>query len=367
MSVYENRLLRLDFGEPSFLCPKEAKAEAIKYILNPDCYYAPIKGEKNLINKIANHFKNTRNLTVEENCISITTGGLMGLNSVIRALKKRGVKKIFYPNPGFPPYSFLGENNEIITKPYTMVETNETIEKLNEIAQNNLPKSVAFIITSPNNPNGLTFSSEEWNTINNFLKHQYIICDNSFESFIYDKDKNILPPFNDNYFHIFSFSKSYSLADYRVGYVVSPSEKWNESISREHWFTQLSTSVISQRAAIGALNAKREYCEMNKSSVLNNIIYSVEFLLNNGINVKLPDGGFFIWVDITSTGFSSEEFTNFALKHYMLSVISGDNFGTNGVGFVRINCATDKLSLKEGLNRFVSLFNERVLAIENSI
>jgi len=367
MSIYENRLLRLDFGEPSFPCPEEAKAEAIKYILNPDCYYAPIKGEEDLIKQITAHFEIKRNLKVEGNCISITTGGLMGINSIIRVLKKNGVKKIFYPDPGFPPYSFLGENNEIIMKPYPMIESNDTIEKLSDIAKNNLPKNVAFIITSPNNPNGMTFCSEEWNKINNLLKNQYIICDNSFESFIYDKSKDRLPPFNDNYFHVFSFSKSYSLADYRVGYVVSPSSKWNEFISREHWFSQLSTSVISQKAAIGALSAKKEYCEMNKLSVLNNIIYSVKLLLKNGINVQIPDGGFFIWVDITNTGYSSEEFTNFALKHYKLSVVSGDNFGKNGVNFVRINCATDRLSLEEGLNRFVRFYNERMLEIENPI
>ena len=106
---------------------------------------------------------------------------------------------------------------------------------------------------------------------------------------------------------------------------------------------------------------------MNKLSVLNNIIYSAKLFLNNDINVHIPCGGFFIWVDITNTGYSSEEFSNFALKHYKLSVVSGDNFGKNGLGFVRINCATDRLSLKEGLNRFISFYNERMLEIENPV
>lgn len=291
----------------------------------------------------------------------------MGINSIIRSLKKKGVTKVYYPDPGFPPYNFLGMYNDIISEPYKMVSTNQTLEELITIAKKNPPMSVLIIIASPNNPNGLTFDKMEWGNINEKLLNQYILCDNSFESFIYSKDKDRLPPFNENYFHVFSFSKTYALADYRIGFVISPSEDWSNILSREHWFSQLSTSVISQRAALGALNTKDNYREQNRIKIKNNIQDSVEYLLQEGIEVDIPEGGFFLWIDINKTGLTSLEFTNLALEQYKLSIVSGDRFGQFGNGYIRISCATDPLRLQEGLNRFVKCYKERIPRSEDTL
>ena len=311
--IYKGRLIRLDFGEPSLPCPPEAKAEAIKYITNPECYYSPIKGENKLIDQIQKYLFNEKKFNISRKLITITTGGLMGLNSIIRCLKKEGVKKIYYPDPGFPPYRYIEYYNEIELVPYPLNNEKKAIDFLIKSTNKNPHKSVAYIINSPNNPNGITFSNTSWKCLKEGIINQYIICDNSFEAFIYNKSKkNSFPPFGENFFHVFSFSKTFSLADYRVGYVVSPNKEWAELISRHHWFTQLSTSVISQQAAIGALNCKSDYLNQNIITISQNLNYSIEQLKKNNIDGYHPEGGFFLWINIDETQYSSNEFTKYA-------------------------------------------------------
>lgn len=367
MGIHVNRLIRLDFGEPSFPCPAEAKAEAIKYITNPDCYYSPIKGEKLLIEKIRDYLASERSLNLSEELITVTSGGLMGLNSIIRCLKNQGVTKVYYPDPGFPPYKFLGYYNGVEMNPYSMTDEKEAIQSLITLGEDSYPKSSAFIITSPNNPNGITFSKESWNSVTEIMSSQFIICDNSFESFIFNESKNCLPPSGGNIFHSFSFSKSFAMADYRVGYVISPSVEWSEAISRDHWFSQLSTSVISQKAAIGALNCKKDYLSNTKQNVITNINIAIKKLRLFGMDVAYPEGGFFLWINIKDIGCSSDDFVQYALEHYKLSIISGSNFGENGNNYVRINCATDQLTLEEGLDRFIKCYKERSCRHEYTI
>ncbi|MEF2293792.1 pyridoxal phosphate-dependent aminotransferase [Virgibacillus dokdonensis] len=359
MGIYTGRIIRLDFGEPSFPCPPEVKAESIKYITNPDCYYSPIKGENQLLENIKQYLLNVRNIKVKKELITVTSGGLRGINSIIRCLKNEGVKRVYYPDPGFPPYQFLGDYNDIEMLSYPIKNEKDAVRALIFLAKTSSEKSSAFILTSPNNPNGITFSQASWEILNESMIKQYIICDNSFESFIFREENDCLPPIGENIFHAFSFSKSFSMADYRVGYVISPSIKWSEVVSRDHWFTQLSTSVISQKAAIGALNCKSDYLYNTKNAVLANLVSSVNLLSTARIETTLPEGGFFLWVNIEDTECNSDEFVRYALEKYKVSLISGSSFGENGNGYVRINCATDHLALEEGLDRFIQCYKER--------
>lgn len=82
--------------------------------------------------------------------------------------------------------------------------------------------------------------------------------------------------------------------------------------------------------------------------------------------MDIPEGGFFLWID-NKAGLTSLEFTNLVLEHYKLSIVSGDRFGQFGNGYIRINCATDTLRLRGGLNRFVKCFKERIPRSEDTV
>lgn len=367
MGIYDNRLIRLDFGEPSFAPPPESKAEAIKYITSTSCHYSPIRGEKELLDKIVTYLEDKYSQSIEKENISVTSGGLMGLNTILKCLKDEGISEVYYPNPGFPPYQFMNKYIGIKLKPYPMINEKEVINFVSNIAKHKDRRTVAFLITSPNNPNGLTLSSDCLNSLTESLANQYIVLDNSFESFVFREVKKNSLAIGENIFHSFSFSKSFSLADFRVGFVITPNSAWCDQVSRSHWFSQLSTSVISQKAAIGALNCKKDYLENNKKIVQENLENSLAILRSRGINVENPEGGFFLWVNIEKTNLSSEGFVQYCLSKYRLSLISGETFGTQGAGYVRINCATDEFTLHEGLERFVKCYLERTSNYENSV
>ncbi|PEE03531.1 hypothetical protein COF63_27615 [Bacillus pseudomycoides] len=337
---------------PSFPPPDEAKAEAIKYITNPICQYESVLGNHTLREMIANKY----NVNLE--LVSITSGGLMGIHSVIKTLFQRGIKNIYYPNPGFPPYQYIDTLLTVKTIPYNFIDNELFKNELNTIVSAINEKSV-FIITSPNNPNGLVLEDNDWKEIFSLLENHYIIIDNSFIDFEFHSKKSAIQ-FGNNIFRIFSFSKSYSLADYRVGYVISPNEELSSKVSLNHWNEQLSVSTISQRAAVGALKAKNEYLIKNKEYIKNNLYYAVDLLNQNNIKVSMPEGGFFLWINISDLKMNAKDFVNGCLLDKKLSLIAGDSFGSNGKDHIRINCATDLMSLKEGLIRFISFYKERI-------
>jgi aspartate/methionine/tyrosine aminotransferase len=364
-TYFHNHLIRLDFGEPSFPPPNEAKAEAIKYITNPKCQYEALLGNQTLRDLIV---KNTR-VKIDDNQVLITSGGLMGINVIVKTLSQEGIKKVFYPNPGFPPYQFMDKLSNVNLIPYDFLNKQKLIEDLHRMSKEINEKAI-FIITSPNNPNGLFLQNNEWKKIYTILKGHYIIRDDSFENFTYisegkdDNEEEIGGSNKDNVFKVYSFSKTYSLADYRVGYVIAPNSIYAEKLAKNHWNEQLSTSTVSQRAAIGALKASSDYLNFNKNHVEENLIFAMNRLCEEAIEVDKPEGGFFLWINIQKTGLSASDFVTRCLKEKNLSLMSGEAFGENGEGFIRINCATETVTLKEGIKRFISFYQERMKAIE---
>ncbi|CAM3867125.1 pyridoxal phosphate-dependent aminotransferase [Mesobacillus thioparans] len=352
MNDFFSQVIRLDYGEPSFPPPKEVKSEAIKYITNGYCEYEEPSGNGALRHLIT--LQTHPEINSEQ--IVITSGGLMALNSVISALSKKGIKNVYFPDPGFPPYQEMDRISNINLIPYKY-DTKEVF--LNSLSRYTDKEKAAFIITSPNNPNGLVLSNSEWDLIFEKLRDHYIIVDDSFVNFLFSDDDTSLK-LGENVFRVFSFSKTYSMADFRVGYIITPNSEWAKNISEYIWNFQLSTSTVSQRAAIGALRAKSEYLDESRNFVLKNMLTAIKELKLKGIDAKLPAGGFFLWIDIRKTGLSSIEFVDICRESYYVSVMPGSAFGSSGEGFIRINCATESISLKEGIKRFIHCYEERL-------
>lgn len=350
--MYSGLVIRLDYGESAFQQPVTAKAEVIRHINNEENGYAPILGDAILKAKIIQFLTNKFGLEAEPDQISIVSGGLMGINSVLNYLvKEKNIKHLFYPNPGFPPYSKLEEYHMIEGLTYDFSNKKVFMEEIRYISKNF--KDAAIIICSPNNPNGLSLNENEWKMVFELQKELTIICDDSFENYYFYN--NPIVSLCSNCYRVFSFSKSFSLADFRIGFVVSSEKKSVEYISKYNWDIHLSTSMIAQKAAIGALNSL-DYQEKCKEFVEKQVMDAAKLFIAADITCSYPEGGYFLWLKIPDKYNNSMDFSIDLLNRKRVQVIPGEYFGDKGEHYFRINCSTNWLKLKEGIERIIDLY-----------
>jgi aminotransferase len=182
--------------------------------------------------------------------------------------------------------------------------------------------------------------------------------DEAYEKFVYKGKHHSLASLNgmEKYCVTFqSFSKTYAMPGYRVGYAVGP-EKLISAMTRLHTYTTLTAPTLGQISAYTALTGpqgcvekmRKEYDRRRKLIIkrLNEI---------NGFNLVEPDGAFYAFPSIhfkhRGKPLTSTKFCEMLFNKQRVLAIPGPEFGRNGEGFIRLSYATEYSKIKEALNR----------------
>jgi aminotransferase len=159
----------------------------------------------------------------------------------------------------------------------------------------------------------------------------------------------------------FSFSKSYAMAGWRVGYAVGP-QQLIESMSKDHMYTSISAPAISQRAALAAVNGLQKCVEDMAKEYKRRRDFMLKRLDEiSCLEVKVkPEGAFYVFPRIHSLGrMDSEKFSMWLLKEAKVVTIPGSEFGQMGEGFMRLSYATDMKLIAEAMDRLEKLLGSR--------
>lgn len=194
------------------------------------------------------------------------------------------------------------------------------------------------------------------NMINELAKKNnfYILCDDVYESLCY-KEKCVYPFDLSHVIFLKSFSKTYGMTGYRLGYIIA-----NDNVVKEllkvHSYLNISVPVFIQKAGVEALDLKRN----SYKNIKENLSITYDYL--NQINIPFldVDGGIFIFIDIREFNVNSIEFCDMFLSKYHVACVPGICFKCEG--FIRVNFAIKKQELITGLNRL----EDFVCTIRNS-
>ncbi len=206
-------------------------------------------------------------------------------------------------------------------------------------------RTVAIVICSPHNPTGVVHSIKDLEriaevAIRNNIK---IISDEIYNEVLYNDSVHTSIASLKGMFEctivLRGFSKRYCMAGWRIGYAFGPKFLIDKMVSIQ---TSTSTSppTLSQIAATYAL---RGIAESRLASVADRWHVRSRMVADGlseieGVRVFPPAAGYFLWVNVKSTGLSGYEFAIQLLKNHKVAVVSGDSFGTHGANFIRINC-----------------------------
>jgi aminotransferase len=344
--------ISLGIGEPDFPTPSGMK-EAAKNALDSDAtHYAPNAGIRELREAIAEKSRRENGIDCTADNVLVTVGATEGIFLAMASLLGNG-DEVLIPAPAFLNYvpSVLLAGG--VPRELPCSEENGFHLRAEDLERSITDRTKAVIIASPNNPTGAALSRDELEEISNVAVRRgvKVITDEVYERFMYDgrKSFSVASVAWDNTITLNSFSKTYAMTGWRVGYIVA------KDISRMlklHMYLVSCVSTFPQYGALAAL--KGGYADVDRMieeySRRRDLVYSRLSSMKH-ISVRKPEGAFYFFPNVKGTGMSSKDFADRLFEETGVVVVDGKAFGECGNGYIRISYATSMDKLKEAMDR----------------
>ncbi len=329
----KHNAINLAQGFPDFPCPPELKTAACVAVKDDINQYAITWGAKDLREALAARVKKFNHMTFNpETEITVTCGSTEAMMASMLAIIQPG-DEVVVPEPFYENY---GPDAQIsgATPSYVPLADDLSIDE--EAWKTAFSKKTrAIIINTPNNPTGKVFSKAELSFIADLcIEHNTVaITDEIYEHIVYDGHKHIsigsLPGMEDRTITIGSFSKTYSVTGWRVGYALADAAL-TDRIRKIHDFLTVGAPAPLQRACVAALNLPESYykelaVEYDRKR---QILY--KGLRKAGFACELPEGAYYLYTDISSFGMSDTDFARHLVETAGVAAVPGSSFYANG-------------------------------------
>ncbi|MGB3204013.1 MAG: pyridoxal phosphate-dependent aminotransferase [Crinalium sp.] len=339
--------------------PPQAIAQISQFLSDPtNNQYKAVEGIPQLLAAIKTKLQAFNGIEINhQNCIVVTAGSNMAFMNAILAITSLGDEIILQT-----PYYF---NHEMaITMAgcrAVLVPTDENYQlRLDAIAQAITSKTRAVVTISPNNPTGVVYPKETLQQINDLCRQHgiYHISDEAYEYFTYNDVKHISPGSfsgsNSHTISLYSLSKAYGFASWRIGYMVIP-EHLLVAVRKVQDTILICPPVISQYAALGALQAGMDYCLTHISAIANirQLVLNALSSLENLSTIAPANGAFYFLIKI-NTEMDALELAKQLISEHLVAVIPGTTFGMDNGCYLRVAYgALQKETAAEGIERLV--------------
>jgi len=355
-------VISLGVGEPDFVTPWQIREAGIYSLEQGFTCYTSNKGLYKLRLGIHRYLKNKYNL---EYCpdeeILITVGVSEGLDLILRAIINPN-DKILVPQPSYVSY---GPVTELAGGIPVYIDTSKDGFKITpKLLEKHIDKKTKGIVLNyPINPTGVSYRRKELEEINKVLVKHKVLCisDEVYGDLTYDFEHvafPALPKARNNTVYFNGFSKAYAMTGWRVGFACGPKEII-AAMTKIHQYTIMCVPITSQMAAAEALiSGKRSVEQMKREYNRRRLLMTGEL---NALGLKCfrPQGAFYIFPSIESTGLSSMDFSRKLLEEEKVAVVPGTAFGACGEGYIRISYASSLENLKEALVRIKRFLEKR--------
>ncbi len=348
-------VISLGIGEPDFTTPEPILEAGIEALRQGETHYTSNAGIYELREAISDLLEEKYGVDYNPNNeVVVTVGVSEALYLALTAVINPG-EEIIIPTPCFVSYQaeVLLAGGVPVEVPGTLDNKFQPEPGLIEAAIT--PKTKAIFIGFPNNPTGAVATRENLLAISRIAeKHDLlVISDEIYDSLVYGVDHVCfasLPGMKERTITLGGFSKSYAMTGWRVGYAAAPAEIL-EGLVRIHQYTVMSAPSISQLAALAAINHGADHVEEMRVKYDRRRLLIVSRLNEIGLETFLPEGAFYAFPKITSTGLDDEEFAQKLLEEERVAVVPGSAFGAGGSGFVRCSYATKYEKIEAALER----------------
>ncbi|MBE7472080.1 MAG: aminotransferase class I/II-fold pyridoxal phosphate-dependent enzyme [Anaerolineales bacterium] len=347
-----------DFPGPDFL--KEAAIEAIRADINQ---YAPGSGRLSLREAIAAKMARHYNLAVNPATdITVTSGATEAILAAIMGLVNPGDEVILF-EPYYDSYLPSVQMAGGVPRFYTLRPPDWAIDP-DELAALFSPKTKLILVNTPHNPTGKVYSEAELRLIAELCQKYDVIAvvDEVYEHIIFDGLKHVslagMPGMAERTITISSAGKTFSMTGWKVGWAVAPAEL-SQAVFRVHQFVTYSVAAPLQEGVVTALQTADDYYTELAAMYQANRDFLAEALAEAGLEPIIPQGTYFIMVDISHLGFSNDvAFCRTLTTEIGVAAIPPSAFYFNpadGAGLARFAFCKTRPTLEEAARRLLKL------------
>lgn len=360
----EESLIDLGVGEPDFNTPDHIINAANQAAKEGETHYTETAGIKDLRSSISKKLSRKNKIESDpDEEIIVTSGGTSALSLFFLTVCDPG-DEVIVPDPGWSNYK--GAIKIAGAEPVSLPLREERGFKLEpESLVNRITDSTQVIVlNSPSNPTGAVFEESLLREVGNIAKREdvWVCSDEPYEAIIYDNKSNVsiasFPGMFEQTVSFYSFSKTYAMTGWRVGYAVGPSSVVS-SMAKLQQHAILCPSSISQAAALAALkgpdSSTRRF--LDKFAERRELVVSKVDEIDK-LTCKSPEGTFYAFINIKELDDDSMNVVRKLLDEGSVATIPGTAFGEMGEGYIRLSFANSKQKISKGLSRIEEVVNE---------
>ncbi len=355
--------ISLGVGEPDFVTPWHIRDAGIYSLEKGHTYYTSNSGLMELREEICRYLERRFGLKYDSKTETlITVGGSEAIDLAVRALVSPG-EEVLIPEPSFVCYNPCVQMAGGVPVPIvTKAEDNFklTAEALKAAITD---KTKMLVLPYPNNPTGAIMTKEDLQPIVDVLKNTdiFVLSDEIYAELTYGAKHVSIASFDEmkeRTILISGFSKAFAMTGWRLGYACGHPDII-KAITKIHQYAIMCTPTTSQYAAIEAMkNGDNDIAAMvSEYNYRRKVI--VEAFNEIGLECFEPQGAFYVFPSIKSTGLSSNDFCETLLREQKVAVVPGSAFGESGEGFIRCSYAYSIDAINQAVERIDKFLKSR--------
>jgi len=338
--------------------PDSAQARVKAFFADPAHHkYGPVQGIPPLLELIHCKLAKENSIGMDGRKVVVTAGANMAFLNALFAITDPG-DEVILPLP----YYFNQEMaiRMLNCQPVFAPTDADFRLRLDAIKAAITRRTKAVVTISPNNPSGAVYAEEELRAVNALCKQAgiYHICDEAYENFLYGQVRHFsagsIPDSQGHTISLYSLSKAYGFASWRIGYMVIP-EPLYPAVLKAQDTNLICAPLISQHAAVGALEAGSGYCreKLQTTVKVRDIVLEALDAVRDFCHIPPADGAFYVLLKV-ETALDSLTMAEQLIRQHGVSVIPGLAFGLEEGCHLRIAYgALDESTAAEGMRRLV--------------
>lgn len=356
-------VIRLELGRPDFDTPSHIKDAAKQALDESKVHYVSHYGIAPLRKAIADAWAKDTGMQIDpDKNILVTAGGTEALYLSYAAFLDPG-DEILISDPGWVTYFHAPKLLGVNIVPYPLIEDGRFCLNIDAIRQRITPKTKMILLNSPSNPVGGVFSLKELEELAALAKEKnlIVVSDEVYRTLLFgDATYHAIAALDDMFDRVItvdSFSKSYSMTGWRLGYVIA-SEERIASMLRVHQQLGATCCSFGQYGAFAALTGPQQCLEDMRIAYETRMHLVVKHIQSmDKLSCVQPQGGLYVYINVEKTGLDGETFAMRFLDEEKVATMPGVVFGETGTSFIRLSIAASEEDLEKAmqrLNQFLS-------------
>ena len=348
-------IIHLEIGEPDFDTPANVIEAGVDALHHGWTHYGPSAGLPELRQTIADYVSRTRGVKVAPEEVVVVPGGKPIIFFTILALIDEG-DEVIYPNPGFPIYESMIHYVGGKAVPIHLREERDFSLDVDELAALITDRTKLIILNSPENPTGGVMQRSDVEQVAKLIgdRNILVLSDEIYSRLLFEGEHFSImsvPGMQERTILLDGFSKTYAMTGWRMGYGVMRPDLAAQ-ITRLATNSTSCTASFTQIAGIEALRGDQSSVDqMCAEFKRRRDVFVAGLNKIKGFSCRMPKGAFYVFPNITKTGWKSKPLADALLEQAGVAALSGTAFGEFGEGYLRFSVANSLENLQQALDR----------------